>query len=87
MIRPPWEVTRAPGRAEVVIEPGRAFGTGHHGSTEGCLALLDGVAGAWRDRAAPARILDVGTGTGILAIAAVALGAPRVRCIDVDRMR
>jgi len=85
LIRPPWDDTRAPGRAEVVIEPGRAFGTGHHGSTEGCLALLDGLAGAWRGGARPpARILDVGTGTGILAIAAVALGAPRVGCIDVD---
>ena len=56
----------------------------HHGSTEGCLALLDGLAGRWRGGAPPARILDVGTGTGILAIAALALGAPRVRGIDVD---
>lgn len=85
LIRPPWDETRAPARAEVVIEPGRAFGTGHHGSTEGCLALLDNLASAWSAGASPpARILDVGTGTGILAIAAVALGAARVRCIDVD---
>ena len=85
LIRPPWDATRAPDRAEVIVEPGRAFGTGHHGSTEGCLALLDGLAGRWRHGAAPpGRILDVGTGTGILAIAAVALGAPRVWCIDVD---
>jgi ribosomal protein L11 methyltransferase len=64
----------------VVIEPGRAFGTGHHGSTEGCLALLDRWLAA---RPAP-RVLDIGTGTGILAVAAVRLGVPRVAAIDVD---
>lgn len=80
-VAPPWDETPTPpGRARVIIEPGRAFGTGHHGSTEGCLALLDrrlanGPAG---------RVLDLGTGTGILAVAAVALGAPRVAAIDVD---
>src|SRR5262245_7506681 len=47
LVRPPWDDTRAPGRAEIVIEPGRAFGTGHHGSTEGCLALLDALAAGW----------------------------------------
>jgi ribosomal protein L11 methyltransferase len=41
-VAPPWETAPTPsGRVRVVIEPGRAFGTGHHGSTEGCLALLD----------------------------------------------
>ncbi|HKZ07623.1 MAG TPA: 50S ribosomal protein L11 methyltransferase [Methylomirabilota bacterium] len=80
-VAPPWDETPTPaGRVRVVIEPGRAFGTGHHGSTESCLALLDrhltaGPAG---------RILDIGTGTGILAVAAVALGAPRVVAVDVD---
>jgi ribosomal protein L11 methyltransferase len=80
-VAPPWDETPTPpGRARVVIEPGRAFGTGHHGSTESCLALLDR-----RLAAGPAgRVLDVGTGTGILAVAAVALGAPRVLAIDVD---
>jgi ribosomal protein L11 methyltransferase len=80
-VAPPWETAPTPaGRVRVVIEPGRAFGTGHHGSTEGCLALLD------RSLAAgpAARVLDIGTGTGILAVAAVALGAPRVFAIDVD---
>jgi ribosomal protein L11 methyltransferase len=84
VVLPPWS-ERAPSRIAVVIEPGRAFGTGHHGSTEGCLALLDSEAGRWRGgSAAPARVLDVGTGTGILAIAAVKLGVPRVRAIDID---
>src|SRR5215471_10487385 len=79
-ITPPWEERDAPGRVSVTIEPGRAFGTGHHGSTEGCLALLDLVIGA---RPA-ARALDIGIGTGILAIAAIKLGVERVVGLDVD---
>jgi len=83
LIVPPWEAqpehaTR--GRAQVIIEPGRAFGTGHHGSTEGCLRLLEAALAS----EIPPAVLDVGTGTGILAIAAVKLGAPFVLAIDVD---
>jgi len=85
LILPPWERPADATRLRVVIEPGRAFGTGHHGSTESCLDLLDTVAAAWDEPGrAPLRVLDVGTGTGILAIAAVRLGAPAVRAIDVD---
>jgi len=79
-ITPPWERADAPDRVSVIIEPGRAFGTGHHGSTEGCLTLLDtAVGGGPADRA-----LDVGIGTGILAIAAIKLGVARVVGLDVD---
>src|SRR5262249_2142655 len=78
-VKPPWEEAEAPGRLTIVIEPGRAFGTGHHGSTEGCLALLDEtMAGA-----SPDRVLDIGTGTGILAVAAVKLGAGHVVAVGV----
>ena len=79
-VKPPWETTDAPGRVAVVIEPGRAFGTGHHGSTEGCLALLDEAMADTR----PDRVLDIGTGTGILAVAAVVLGAGSIVALDVD---
>ena len=73
LVVPPWEtVPTPPGRHRVVIEPGRAFGTGHHGTTEGCLTLLD----RWLAGARPARVLDVGTGTGILAVAAVRWAPP-----------
>ncbi len=61
--------TEAPagGRA-LLIDAGRAFGTGHHATTSGCLAMLDGLAGR------PfAKVIDVGTGTGVLAFAAAFL--------------
>lgn len=80
LVRPPWEAQDAPGRVSVVIEPGRAFGTGHHGSTEGCLVLLDRVVGD----PPPALALDIGIGTGILAVAAIKLGVARVLGLDVD---
>jgi ribosomal protein L11 methyltransferase len=84
LVLPPW--IEAPSRADgadrltVIIEPGRAFGTGHHGTTEGCLVLIEEALAATPGTAA----LDIGTGTGILAIAALKLGAPTVLAIDVD---
>jgi ribosomal protein L11 methyltransferase len=84
LVLPPWiePPARADGvpRLTVIIEPGRAFGTGHHGTTEGCLVLLEEALAAAPDAAT----LDIGTGTGILAIAALKLGAPTVLAIDVD---
>jgi len=85
LIVPPWEARQgcaSGGRVQVIIEPGRAFGTGHHGSTEGCLALLEEALGSLPAREGP--VLDLGTGTGILAIAAVKLGAASALAIDVD---
>jgi len=86
-VLPPWlddaESAPAHGAAErvsVIIEPGRAFGTGHHGTTEGCLVLLEEAL----EREPGAAVLDVGTGTGILAIAALKLGASAALAIDVD---
>ena len=78
-IEPPARADAAP-RLTVIIEPGRAFGTGHHGTTEGCLVLLEEALAALPGAAA----LDIGTGTGILAIAALKLGAPSVLAIDMD---
>lgn len=79
-VRPPWEPeSGAP--AEVVIEPGMAFGTGQHETTRLCLELVD-------ERCAggppPRALLDVGCGTGILAIAAALLGVERVDGVDID---
>ncbi|WBH16116.1 50S ribosomal protein L11 methyltransferase [Sphingomonas radiodurans] len=71
--------TEAPegGRA-LLIDAGRAFGTGHHATTSGCLAMLDGLA-----ERAFASIIDVGTGTGVLAFAAAHLW-PNARVVATD---
>jgi ribosomal protein L11 methyltransferase len=64
----------------VEIEAALAFGTGHHGTTLGCLRMLDGVL----KRRRPQRIIDVGCGTGVLAIAAARLLRQTVACGDID---
>jgi len=80
LVVPPWESPDADGRIVIAIEPGRAFGTGHHGTTAGCLQALETV--IERDR--PPRMLDLGTGSGILAIAAARLGVDAVLAVDDD---
>jgi ribosomal protein L11 methyltransferase len=80
LVAPPWDTPAVPGRMVLVIEPGRAFGTGHHGTTAGCLELLEALVA----NGVPARALDLGTGSGILAIAAARLGIAHVLACDSD---
>jgi ribosomal protein L11 methyltransferase len=79
-IVPPWKREYAAHRTQIVIEPGQAFGTGHHASTRGTLLAIEGLC----DGHGIARALDVGTGSGILAIAMRKLGVDDVTAIDID---
>ena len=83
VIRPTWRQHRArPGDVVLALDPGMAFGTGLHPTTRLCLAALE--AAADRGELAGARVLDVGCGSGILAIAAAKLGAQSVLGVDTD---
>ncbi len=80
-VRPPWEPAALESDAvsEIVIDPGQAFGTGGHGSTRLCLSLLLELAACDSGRGA---VLDIGTGSGVLAIAAASLGYSPVLGLD-----
>jgi len=78
-VLPPWEQPSG-SRIPLIIDPGMAFGTGHHETTRSCLVLMERYAGAVRAE----RFLDLGTGTGLLAMAALALGFRSVFAVDTD---
>ncbi len=80
LVAPPWDAPTVDGRLTLVIEPGRAFGTGHHGTTAGCLEVLERLLA----RAPAPEAVDLGTGSGILAVAAARLGVERVLAVDDD---
>ena len=81
LIIPSWERgTAQPGADElpVILDPGMAFGTGLHPSTQLCMIAMDGIIGP------ETRVLDAGCGSGILSIAAARLGAPQIDAFDID---
>ena len=80
LVAPPWDVPIVPGREVLVIDPGMAFGTGQHATTRGCLEAIEEALAA----APVATALDVGTGSGLLALALARLGVARVVALDVD---
>jgi ribosomal protein L11 methyltransferase len=79
-VHPPWVSEIPTGRIGIRIDPGMAFGTGQHASTRGCLELLEVAMRSTR----VTRVLDIGTGSGILAIAAAKLGAKEICAVDID---
>ncbi|HYY05250.1 MAG TPA: 50S ribosomal protein L11 methyltransferase [Candidatus Limnocylindria bacterium] len=80
LVAPPWNVPRPAGREVLVIEPGMAFGTGQHATTRACLEAIEGAVETGAVRSA----LDVGTGSGVLALALARLGVERVVALDTD---
>jgi ribosomal protein L11 methyltransferase len=79
IVKPTWtDWSPAPGEVVIDIDPQMAFGTGEHATTRGCLRLLDCAL------AAGDRVLDVGSGSAILAIAAARLGAGEVVAVEYD---
>lgn len=81
-VRPPWEA-RIGTDVEIVIDPAQAFGTGAHATTRLCLELLLDLADTGDPGARPA-VLDLGCGSGVLAIAAAKLGCGPVVAVDFD---
>lgn len=79
VVKPSWtEWDTSPGEIVIEIDPQMAFGTGEHATTRGCLRLLD------THLRPGSRVLDVGSGSGILAIAAARLGASEVLAVEYD---
>lgn len=79
VVKPTWtEWAAAPGQVVIDVDPQMAFGTGEHATTRGCLRLLDSVVREGD------RVLDVGSGSAILSIAAVRLGAAEAVAVEYD---
>jgi ribosomal protein L11 methyltransferase len=83
MIVPAWLENPQPERIAIRMDPGMAFGTGTHPTTQLCLELIEEVLA---DTGGGSTVIDVGCGSGILGVAAIKLGASHVLGVDIDRL-
>jgi ribosomal protein L11 methyltransferase len=84
LILPAWMETPDPNRIAIKIDPGMAFGTGTHPTTQLCLELMEKAMFNVERSSIEYRIIDVGCGSGILSIAALKLGASKALGVDID---
>ena len=85
VIKPTWEDYQAlPGDLVIQIDPGMAFGTGAHPTTRMCLESMERICFNESGGKLPPAVLDVGTGSGVLSIAAALMGATTVTAVDID---
>jgi ribosomal protein L11 methyltransferase len=81
LIHPPWEEADTDDEeTEIILDPGMVFGTGLHPTTQDCLKAMAHL----REKSTLGRVLDLGTGTGVLALAAALLGAEKVKAVDLN---
>jgi len=81
LVSPTWhQIKKTPEQILIYLEPGMAFGTGYHPTTQLSLCLLEEVIKGGEE------VADIGTGSGILAITAVLLGAEKITAIDIDEL-
>ena len=82
VISPPWKIPfiNQPGLTHILLDPGVVFGTGRHRTTEDCLGYMEYLC----RRETISTVVDIGTGTGILALGAAALGCDRVLAVDFN---
>jgi ribosomal protein L11 methyltransferase len=81
-VHPPWKIPPGKEGIALCIEPGMAFGSGYHASTRGCLVLLEKLFRMF----IPQTVLDLGTGTGILSIASLKMGARAAFSLDYNNL-
>jgi ribosomal protein L11 methyltransferase len=81
-IHPPWKIPSGKEGVHICIDPCMAFGSGYHATTKGCLSMIDQL---FQDFI-PAKVLDLGTGTGILSIACLKMGAQKAYGIDYNNL-
>ena len=78
LVCPPWDLIENKGKERIIIEPAMAFGTGQHATTQLCLKLFE------KHQGSIDQVLDLGTGSGILAIAAAKKGSKEIDALDIE---